>query len=172
MSNLDEREKIQPDHINSSRRSFISLLPIGIFGVMATSFGVALKRFFSPQIINAEEKIAAKETWMVLGSLSELKSEEPIAKAITVERHTGWAKTVEKQIVYVLPKHDYRVVSSICPHEGCPVVWDAQQKNFVCPCHDSLFSDGGKHLSGPSNGDMAQLPMKVEDGKIKIQNLG
>ena len=104
-----------------------------------------------------------------MGPLAELQNDGPIAHTITVERQAGWARTVEEQTVYVLPQHDHKVLSSVCPHEGCPVVWDQEAKNFLCPCHDSFFTDGGVRLSGPANSDLTQMPTRVEDGKLQIK---
>jgi Rieske Fe-S protein len=40
-----------------------------------------------------------------------------------------------------------------CTHQACPVAWNNTQ--FVCPCHGSVFSATGAHLSGPGTGPLA-----------------
>jgi Rieske Fe-S protein len=159
------REKKEQENLeNPGRRNFLSMIPLGIFGAIAVSIGTASKRFMEPQIATA-----ASENWKVLGLMSDLSGEEPIAKSISVESINGWSKTVEDVTVYVLPKHECKVLSSVCPHEGCPIIWDADSKNFLCPCHDSFFQDDGKRLSGPAQADLTAIETKVEDGKLHIK---
>ena len=41
-----------------------------------------------------------------------------------------------------------------CPHLGCALKWNEAERSWDCPCHGSRFSEGGKLLDGPSNGDL------------------
>ncbi len=165
MKHQDDVKK-QENLESPSRRDFLSLIPLGIFGAIAASIGTASKRFLEPPVVSA-----AGENWKPLGILSELNGEEPIAKSVLVESQSGWSKTIEDITVYVLPKHECKVLSSVCPHEGCPIVWDKDSKNFLCPCHDSFFGDNGTRISGPSQSDLTPIETKVENGilQIKIQ---
>ena len=42
----------------------------------------------------------------------------------------------------------------MCPHLGCTLKWNAQEHSWDCPCHGSRFSEDGKLLDNPSNGDL------------------
>ncbi|MCF6158489.1 MAG: FAD-dependent oxidoreductase [wastewater metagenome] len=44
--------------------------------------------------------------------------------------------------------------SAICPHLGCIIQWNFQEKTFDCPCHGSRFTSYGKVINGPSNTDL------------------
>lgn len=37
-----------------------------------------------------------------------------------------------------------------CPHLGCALKWNKQERSWDCPCHGSRFSDSGKLLDGPA----------------------
>lgn len=37
-----------------------------------------------------------------------------------------------------------------CPHAGCPLSYNSNEKKFVCPCHNSKFNLDGNCLSGPA----------------------
>ncbi len=158
MSNK-EKEIVRKD-----RRSFLSVLPLGVLGVVGASLTIAAKRSLEPHTV-----AAADEGWKSLGDVAEIAGEEPIEKTIAVTCRSGWSKTVEDVSVYVLPKHDNKVLSSVCPHEGCPIVWDADSKNFLCPCHDSFFSDEGQRLTGPAAKDLTEYETRVENGKLQIK---
>jgi len=55
------------------------------------------------------------------------------------------------------------------PHEGCTVVWRAEERGFQCPCHDSHFNATGARVSGPAQRDLDQLPVQVENGVLKVR---
>jgi cytochrome b6-f complex iron-sulfur subunit len=69
----------------------------------------------------------------------------------------------------VLPADRPRVVSAVCPHEGCEVAWDAGGRSFFCPCHDSRFGADGSALTGPATRPLDEFPARVADGVLEIQ---
>jgi Rieske Fe-S protein len=158
MSNK-EKEIVRKD-----RRSFLSFLPLGILGVVGASLTIAAERSLGPQAVPT-----ADESWKTLGEVGEIAGEGPIEKTITVTCRSGWSKTEEDVSVFVLPKHDNKVLSSVCPHEGCPIVWDDDSSRFLCPCHDSYFSDEGRKLTGPAAKDLTEYETRVRDGKLQIK---
>jgi Rieske Fe-S protein len=61
-----------------------------------------------------------------------------------------------------------RALSTVCPHTGCSVDWDADGGVFACPCHDSRFSPDGARRSGPAPRDMDALDAEVHDGRVRL----
>jgi Rieske Fe-S protein len=61
-----------------------------------------------------------------------------------------------------------QALSATCPHLGCAVGWDGKQ--FLCPCHNSRWSDGGQLVagSGPAKRDLDPLPIAVEEGRLRL----
>lgn len=43
------------------------------------------------------------------------------------------------------------VVYNKCPHFGCSLIFNEQEKTWDCPCHSSRFDIGGNCIKGPSN---------------------
>lgn len=41
-----------------------------------------------------------------------------------------------------------------CPHLGCALNWNTQERSWDCPCHGSRFSKEGKLLNDPATGDL------------------
>ena len=50
--------------------------------------------------------------------------------------------------------HEY---SAKCPHLGCVVQWNADEKTWDCPCHGSRFDCLGKVINGPANSNLEGL---------------
>jgi len=146
-----------------SRRSFLKLLPLGVFAGVFASIGGAAFRFLRPRIG------AVSDAWLDVAALSELQGPQPLARKITAENIAGWAITTEEHNVFVLPAKNNQVLSAICPHEGCEVSWDQGANRFSCPCHESYFAPDGARLSGPARRGLDPLPMRVQDGKLQVQ---
>ena len=74
-----------------------------------------------------------------------------------------------KEGVYLIPSKDgFRALSAKCPHLGCTVNFDAVSGKFKCPCHGSTFDPSGKWVSGPTQKNLQNLPVrKKPNGDIE-----
>jgi Rieske Fe-S protein len=90
---------------------------------------------------------------------------------IQMEQVDGWRKTISEKVVYVTKDSQGQlcVLSAICPHLGCTIPWDADKKEFVCPCHDSVFAANGVRISGPSLRGLDTLETSVQDGQLLVR---
>jgi len=61
-----------------------------------------------------------------------------------------------------------RAFSLVCTHLGCTVQWQADKKEFYCPCHDGRFDEFGEVLAGPPPIPLEQIPARVEGDQILI----
>jgi Rieske Fe-S protein len=48
-----------------------------------------------------------------------------------------------------------------CTHAGCPVEWNAEKREFLCPCHKGRFSAEGAPAGGPVRKPLARLPVAL-----------
>jgi Rieske Fe-S protein len=64
---------------------------------------------------------------------------------------------------------DITVLSSICPHLGCPLNWHRDQSQFVCPCHNGTFDAEGRPTGGPPPRPMDPLPFFFHDGHLFVR---
>jgi Rieske Fe-S protein len=66
----------------------------------------------------------------------------------------------EPLLVVHVKDRDYRALSGLCPHSGCPLgVSDGQVE---CPCHLSLFDLDGKVLRPPAKQGLGSYPARFE----------
>ena len=56
-----------------------------------------------------------------------------------------------------------------CTHLGCEVSYDAEQDQWVCPCHGSHYSRDGQPLIGPAVSPLARAEVKEQDGFYLLQ---
>lgn len=146
------------------RREFLSLLPWTIFAGMAATMLTSAFRFLRPNAL-----AAASQKWTDVAPVSQLKGNKPVMRSIMTEQQAGWSSTLEERLVYVLPQQGNKVVSAVCPHEGCDVSWREDTNQFICPCHDSFFTAAGERISGPARRGLDPLPSRVENGTLQVQ---
>jgi Rieske Fe-S protein len=66
---------------------------------------------------------------------------------------------------------DFIALSSVCPHLGCQVHWEAHRDRFFCPCHNGVFDSQGQPLEGPpaaAKQPLTRFPLRVERGLIYV----
>ncbi|OAI47699.1 hypothetical protein AYO44_09050 [Planctomycetaceae bacterium SCGC AG-212-F19] len=90
-----------------------------------------------------------------------------------VVRQDGWKQTKFRHSVWVRRNgpsaQDVIVLSSICPHLGCPINWHPDQAHFVCPCHGGIFNATGQHTEGPPPRSMDPLDFEVRAGRLRVR---
>lgn len=47
-----------------------------------------------------------------------------------------------------------RFTDKRCPHLGCKLNWNKQERSWDCPCHGSRFAENGKLLDNPATNDL------------------
>ena len=46
------------------------------------------------------------------------------------------------------------LVSARCPHLGCELTWNPDEKSWDCPCHGSRFDYHGNLIDNPAQEDL------------------
>ncbi len=143
-----------------NRREF--LMWVGIGGV-ASSLPVALvacspkaEKSQSPTIPTRADGFQRVGTIAELQKGSILKKDFSSNGSVLVVSNPANSKTV-------------LAVNPICTHKGCAVEWKADEKSFICPCHDAKFSADGKVLKGPANKPLATYEAKTEGDAILVK---
>ena len=65
----------------------------------------------------------------------------------------------------------YLALSSICPHLGCQVFWEAAKNRFFCPCHNGVFDPSGKATAGPpadANQSLTQYATEIRGDSLYV----
>lgn len=85
----------------------------------------------------------------------------------------AWSTTRDVPLGVVYLRKDEQgaihALSGVCPHLGCTIGFDAGTGKYTCPCHESFFAVDGARETGPSKRGLDELPVTVEDGRVKVQ---
>ena len=96
----------------------------------------------------------------------------PVKVDLYADKIDGWNRVVEVKIgsAWVWKQGDeLRAMSTVCPHLGCAIDYDAGNGKFVCPCHDSFFSLDGAVETGPSPRGMDSLELETQGDLVAIR---
>lgn len=83
----------------------------------------------------------------------------------------GGTKTVTYggvSVIAVRTRESLRAFSLVCTHLGCTVNWEANKKEFYCPCHDGRFDEFGDVVAGPPPIPLEQVPIRIEGETVII----
>ena len=131
-----------------TRRNFIQ---IALAALGATWLGLLVQsRLFPPQ-----------------NSVQEAKPVELNLSEVPV----GSTKTIVyggNPVMVLHTNESVRAYSLVCTHLGCIVQWQADQKEFYCPCHEGRFDQFGEVIAGPPPVPLEQIPVSVEGEQVIV----
>jgi menaquinol-cytochrome c reductase iron-sulfur subunit len=108
--------------------------------------------------------------WTDVGEISSLPVGTPQEVVFRRNRVDGWKVISEKNTAWVLRKTEKELIALApqCTHLGCAYHYEAQTKEFVCPCHTSSFSLEGAVLTGPAPRPLDRYETRVNNNRLLI----
>ncbi len=153
---------------NPNRRTFYLTVIYGLGGLMSAALAIpgAVYLLFPPRVKKSGD-------WVEAGDVSQLKDQEPSELVFKRTRLDGWRTLTEKTSAWVVKGGGQQITAFApqCTHLGCAYHWDAGNKDFLCPCHTSVFSMDGKVVSGPAPRPLDEYEVKVQGTKILIGSI-
>lgn len=155
-----------------NRRGFMKAATLALGGAVGVVLAVPLVRYF---LFPVGRKVVSSsgEPVDVMPAAALVPGAPPVQVAIVAaEQRDAWG-TRDKVAVgsaWVSKDEAGKVTafSGQCPHLGCAVSFDGGAGVYRCPCHKSAFARTGEQQAGPSKRGLDPLPVKVEDGRVKI----
>ena len=150
------------------RRRFLKV----ISGVGAALTGLAvgvptLTAFVSPAL----RKPSAMSWIKVADDISTLDVGTPIKVDFVEAMSDAWVESRVLRTVWLYTEdgEKFTAYSGVCTHLGCSFFFDAEKKQYHCPCHHGLFDmKTGAVLGGPPPRPLDTLPVKVENGEVHV----
>ena len=154
--------KASPD---ATRRSFHVAAIYGLMSLITAALGLpALLYLLVPA------KIRRQNDWVEAGDITQVPHGTPVEMTFRRLRVDGWKVSSQQDTVWVVKTAQNQITafSPTCTHLGCPYHWDEGKKEFVCPCHDSLFAADGRVIGGPAPRPLDRYATKLEGNKLLL----
>jgi len=135
-----------------TRRAFLELFA-GALAVALAGVGVgAAASFATPPATRPEDVESAEVT-----TLAELRSRGAVRFRLGSD-----------PCIVVLAGEEVLALSLVCTHLGCLVEWNAERRQFLCPCHRAAFDAGGNVVEGPPPRPLARLAVTIEGDRVRV----
>lgn len=157
-----------PELEGPTRRRFYIGAIYAIGGIIGAALSApALVYLFS------SPKSRQNSQWVEAGDVASLAPNQPVEMVFRRNRVDGWKVVSEKGTAWVVKNPDRSVTAfgPQCTHLGCAYHWEESKDEFVCPCHNSVFSLDGKVLSGPAPRSLDRFETRIEGGKLLLGGL-
>lgn len=164
-----ETDSLNLTHPQSApdRRDFLSVVStVAMAGGIVAGYGTFLAmagRYIFPNEVETPWLFVAEANSIHAGDSLAFESPTGVKIAIARRADIGANRPAETD--------DFIALSSVCPHLGCRVHWEAHNQRFFCPCHNGVFDPQGKAISGPPKAagqELARYPIKVDKGLLYI----
>lgn len=171
MTDSDQHVPIEQrteDASKMRRRQFLKWLSGLGAALTAVAVGVpAALGFVSPSL----RKVTTKKWTKVADDVSTLDIGVPIKVDFIEPVSDAWVETRALRTVWLYTDdgEKFTAFSGVCTHLGCSFGFDAEKKQYHCPCHHGLFeTKTGAVIGGPPPRPLDTLPVKVENGEVHV----
>lgn len=153
--------------ITLDRRGFLKLSGSVAAGGAAAGSGLLA----TTEVARADTSLNLEYPRTPIAKLGELKSAKPVAFSYPDDASPCLLIRFEEPVPGgVGPGGDIVAYSTLCTHMGCPVSYDAQSRNFKCPCHFSVFDSekSGQMVTGQATENLPRIVLDVDESSGDI----
>jgi len=134
---------------------------------------IPVVRYLWAPLRGREGAEGAGSPFVDVGPLTDFPRGEWRLRLLEAVQQDGWKQTRVRHSVWVRREGEgergIAVLSSLCPHLGCPVNWHPDQSRFDCPCHGGVFDANGRQTAGPPPRSMDPLDFQVRAGRLWVR---
>ena len=137
----------------------------GLWGAISVALGLpALVYLLLPP------KAKKGDEWIEVADLARIAPNSPVELTFRRTRIDGWKVISEKSTAWVVKTADNHVTAfgPQCTHLGCAYHFDEAKKQFLCPCHNSVFAIDGNVVAGPAPRPLDRFEAKVQNNKLLL----
>jgi menaquinol-cytochrome c reductase iron-sulfur subunit len=147
------------------RRAFFLSMIYGLWAAIGTALSIPafIYLLFPPRLRRENELTEA-------GDVAKMVPNSPVEMVFRRNRIDGWRILSEKSTAWAVKLDNGEVIAFApqCTHLGCAYHWEDPKKQFLCPCHTSVFSIDGKVVSGPAPRALDRFEAKVQNNKLML----
>lgn len=178
MANAPSEPSPAPHEAVPPRRNFLTkasaIVVGGLAGLIPLATGVV---FFLDPIFRRGNSSGGSDGFLRAANVSELPVDgTPERYTLRADIHDAWTlyrnRVLGSVYLRLMPNGQVIAFNDTCTHLGCKVDYQASNKQFFCPCHQSAFDLDGikKNKTPPRNLD--DLTVEIRKGVVfvKYQN--
>lgn len=153
-----------------TRRQALKAMIVAIDGLIAATLAVPVIGYLLTPLLRG----ASTGAWIPLGPAADFQGAEPRRVDFRYTSEVGYSAESVNGFAYVVAGADAppTVLSPVCTHMGCNVVWSGEAQRFLCPCHGGQYTVDGRNVAGPPPRPLDRLPVRIDDGILMIQAEG
>ncbi len=142
-----------PEHLPdpTPRRDFLRLGLTALAGVAAVEAGAISIGFFLPRLNEGE-----------FGSVFKCGAVDKFPNGSVTPFNEGRFYLVRTQ------EGGFLALYRKCTHLGCAVPWDQAKKQFICPCHASVFDQTGAVLNAPAPRPLDLFAVTIANNQVQV----
>jgi Rieske Fe-S protein len=152
----------------ADRRGFMTIIGGALMSLMGAALAIPGAIFYTGPARRRQKDEGAVD----VAALERLPEGVPVRAPVIVKRRLdAWTafRDVTLGAAWLIRRGaEVKAFSTVCPHAGCSVDFDAPKNCFACPCHGSVFSLDGQRTEGPSPRAMDALDVDVKEGRVLV----
>lgn len=151
-----------------TRRTFYVVAINGLMAIVTAALAIPAVAY----LFSSGKGRKGKE-WVDAGDISKLQPDAPVKLVFRRERRDAWRTVAEDGSAWVVKMPDNRIVAfgPNCTHLGCAYHWEPAKKDFLCPCHTSVFDIDGKVTAGPAPRPLDRFETKIDGSHLLLGDL-
>src|ERR1700730_6850309 len=150
---------------SNDRRAFFLTMIYGLWAAIGTALSIpaAIYLLFPPKLRKESELTEA-------GDVTKMVPNSPVEMVFRRNRIDGWRILSEKSTAWAVKLASGEVIGfwAQWPHLGGAHHWEDSKREFLCPCHTSVFSIDGRVISGPAPRPLDRFEAKVQNNKLML----
>ena len=104
------------------------------------------------------------------GDISQIPIGVPTELTFVESGVDGWRAVSQRRNAWVVKQTTGSIVAfgPQCTHLGCAYHYEEAQKQFICPCHGSVFSVAGNVTAGPAPRSLDRYITRVRNNRLLL----
>ena len=150
-----------------SRRRFAAWGTAVSGALVSLTLGIPIIGYLVSPIFARKDPLAEKR----IGYILDLVDNQPTRFVVRFPQG-AWLTTEDEHTVYVVRHGDqFAVFANTCTHMQCPVRFQADLGQFLCPCHGGLYDLNGRNVGGPPPKPLPRYTSRIDSqGVLYVKN--